>query len=85
MAKSPLKTIRDKCIDCSSGSAQEVRLCTAVNCPLWEYRFGKRPTSVAKKRPQLMDKEYMLKTYGKADGDDVAEDTDADADAEDDQ
>ena len=27
------KALRLRCIDCSGGSAQEVRLCTAVFCP----------------------------------------------------
>ena len=34
------KAIRLKCIDCCGGQANEVRLCTAFKCPLWEYRMG---------------------------------------------
>jgi len=40
----PIKTIRLKCLDCTAGSRKEVRLCTVVQCPLYPYRFGKRPT-----------------------------------------
>jgi len=29
-----------KCLDCSAGSPREVTLCTAFDCPLWEYRCG---------------------------------------------
>ena len=36
----PLKAIRAKCLDCCGGSAKEVRLCTAKDCPLYLYRFG---------------------------------------------
>lgn len=39
----PLKAIRAKCLDCCCGVAQEVRLCQVENCPLYPYRFGKRP------------------------------------------
>ena len=41
--KTPVKTIRQKCLDCCCGSAQEVRLCTVADCPLHPWRFGKRP------------------------------------------
>ena len=39
----PIKAIRAKCIDCSAGSAKEVRLCPVTACPLWPYRMGRRP------------------------------------------
>lgn len=39
----PMKAIRAKCLDCCCGSFHEVRLCTAEKCPLFPYRFGKRP------------------------------------------
>lgn len=39
----PMKAIRLKCPDCMNGSAHEVRLCPCVKCPLYAYRFGKRP------------------------------------------
>ena len=41
----PLKAIRQKCLDCCCYEKKEVRLCAAVNCPLHPYRFGHRPTS----------------------------------------
>jgi hypothetical protein len=40
----PIKAIRFKCLDCMCGSSREVELCTAQDCPLFEYRFGRRPT-----------------------------------------
>jgi hypothetical protein len=40
---SPLKAFRLKCLDCCNGSAQEVRLCTAVDCPSWPFRMGRNP------------------------------------------
>jgi hypothetical protein len=39
----PLKALRLRCIDCSGGSANEVRLCTAMQCPAWPFRMGKNP------------------------------------------
>lgn len=39
----PIKSIRAKCLNCCCSSSNEVKLCTAVNCPLHLYRFGKRP------------------------------------------
>ncbi len=38
----PMKAIRAKCLDCC-GTSHEVRLCTIEKCPLYPYRFGKRP------------------------------------------
>jgi hypothetical protein len=40
---SPLRALRLKCLDCCNGSAREVRLCTAVDCPRWPFRMGKNP------------------------------------------
>jgi len=42
------KAIRDKCIDCSGGSAHEVRHCPVVDCPLWGFRMGRNPWLSAK-------------------------------------
>jgi len=35
-----LKLIRSKCLDCSAGSSNEVRLCPVKDCPLWPFRLG---------------------------------------------
>jgi hypothetical protein len=40
---SPLRAPRLKCLDCCNGSAQEVRLCTGVDCPSWPFRMGRNP------------------------------------------
>ena len=40
---SPMKAIRQKCLDCVYDDVNEVRLCPAVSCPLYEFRFGKNP------------------------------------------
>ena len=42
---SPLRALRLKCLDCCNESAQEVRLCMALDCPSWPFRMGKNPWS----------------------------------------
>ena len=44
----PLKIIRAKCLDCSADSYAEVNRCLVKDCPLWSYRFGKRPETAAR-------------------------------------
>lgn len=41
--KSPLKAIRQFCIDCNGGSPYEVKNCTSPKCALYPFRFGKNP------------------------------------------
>ena len=42
-APSPLKSIRQKCLDCVGGSPNEIRECPSTNCALWPYRMGRNP------------------------------------------
>ena len=50
-AISPLKAIRQKCLDCVCGSPKEVKLCTCGDtkdplnqaCTLFPFRFGHNP------------------------------------------
>lgn len=64
----PMKAIRAKCLDCCCGSSNEVRLCTATGCPLYEFRLGKNPNI---KPRQLTDEqratmaENMRKNLGR--------------------
>lgn len=43
MRMTPMKAIRAKCLDCCAGQVAEIRRCELKNCPLFPYRFGKRP------------------------------------------
>lgn len=43
MKVTPLKAIRAKCLDCSCGSTNEIKLCPVVDCSLYPFRFGKNP------------------------------------------
>jgi len=40
-----LKAVRLNCIDCCSGSKQEVKDCAITNCFMWPFRMGHRPTA----------------------------------------
>lgn len=53
------KMIRKKCVDCCGGSEKEVRLCTAIGCPLWAFRMGNNPLrgKVEKERGKVGKKE----------------------------
>lgn len=39
----PLKAIREKCLDCCADQPGEVRACPSESCPLWLYRMGHNP------------------------------------------
>ena len=39
----PLRSIREKCLDCCCGSAREVKLCPSQECSLYPFRFGHNP------------------------------------------
>ncbi|MDL2217006.1 hypothetical protein LJB81_04680, partial [Desulfovibrio sp. OttesenSCG-928-M14] len=41
--KTPIKSIRAYCLNCSGDNANEVRLCVSPQCKLYPYRLGKRP------------------------------------------
>ena len=41
--RSPLKAIREKCLDCTYGQTNEIKLCPVTYCPLYPFRFGKNP------------------------------------------
>ena len=42
-AITPLRAIREKCLDCSCGNPYEVTNCTIVDCPLYPFRDGHNP------------------------------------------
>ena len=41
--KSPLKAIKKNCIECCGDNQNEVKLCTATSCPLYNFRTGHNP------------------------------------------
>ena len=53
----PCKAIRLKCLDCSGGSSNEVKLCVIPDCPLYPFRFGKNPY---RKKRELTEEEKAV-------------------------
>ena len=47
--KTPIRAIREYCLECSGGSNVEVKLCALERCPLYAFRFGVRPATAAKR------------------------------------
>ena len=43
MKTTPLKAIRQKCLDCSGNQPKEVRFCPCTDCPLFSHRLGRNP------------------------------------------
>ena len=41
--KSPLKALRENCLECCNGSSKEVSLCPVTVCPSYPFRHGKNP------------------------------------------
>lgn len=48
-AKSPLKAIRAFCVICMGCQPRQVAFCTAPNCVLYPFRFGRNPFQSRKK------------------------------------
>lgn len=40
---SPIKAIKEKCLDCCCGNKHEVDVCGIKDCPLFPFRKGKNP------------------------------------------
>lgn len=52
----PLRAIKLKCLDCSCGNRNEVKLCAIESCPLYIYRKGKKP----KKTGQMVAQQEII-------------------------
>jgi hypothetical protein len=48
----PLKTMRKFCLECMCDSVDEVKRCSAPECFLYPYRFGKDPRRANKPRSE---------------------------------
>lgn len=64
MTVSPLKAIREKCLDCNF-NAYEVKHCPCTDCALYPFRFGKNPYR-KKKEYTEEQKENMRERLKKA-------------------
>ena len=54
----PIKAIREKCIDCCCGQKQEVKDCPIFDCPLWGFRMGHNPN--IKRRPMTDEQKNAI-------------------------
>jgi len=41
----PLRALRQHCVECCNGNFAEVRACAAQSCALWLFRHGRNPTA----------------------------------------
>ena len=48
--KSPIPAIREYCLSVCSLTPKEVRLCTCIDCPLYAFRMGIRPSEKTLKK-----------------------------------
>lgn len=48
-AGTPISAIRQKCRDCCCNQIKDINECPVVECPLWPYRYRKRPNNVVDK------------------------------------
>jgi hypothetical protein len=62
---SPLKAIRKNCLICGGGSSEEVRLCPITDCPVYPYRFGKRPATAEAHFAKLKAKKECTEQHKK--------------------
>ena len=67
---SPLRALRLRCVDCCSGSMNEVRLCAAIACPSWPFRMGFNPWRERKELTRAQ-REAMAREAKKTDGEDA--------------
>ena len=42
--RTPYKTFRAKCMDCTQSQYDEIKYCQVPQCPIYPFRFGKKPT-----------------------------------------
>ena len=42
--ETPIKAIRKMCLQCTCNQPKEVRLCPVIDCDLYPYRMGTRPS-----------------------------------------
>lgn len=59
MSATAAKAIRAFCISCSGDVAAEVRRCQVTRCPLWPWRMGKKPSTLARNKPDYLDPEAV--------------------------
>ena len=70
---SPIRAIRNKCLDCTCNSPKEVEACPIKACPLWAFRFGRNPyrkPQSEERRAQAAERMRILQAKKKAEAQD---------------
>jgi hypothetical protein len=57
--QTPLRAIREKCVECCGNCRDEVKFCVVADCPLWRLRFGRLPNTAAQRHPGWLDPELV--------------------------
>jgi hypothetical protein len=64
----PVKAIRQHCIECSGGSRKEVRECVITDCALYPFRFGTNPNRCRVGCPENYDSSLNQDDEGQSQG-----------------
>lgn len=59
----PMQAIKAKCLDCTCGQREEIKLCPIKNCPLYDFRLGNNPNR--KQREYTEEQKQALKERGR--------------------
>ena len=58
----PMKAIRQKCLDCSCGQVSEIKECPIKKCPLYSFRMGyKLDENGNRKKSRTIKQEHLEK------------------------
>lgn len=58
----PMKAIRQKCLDCSCGQVSEIKECPIKKCPLYSFRMGyKLDENGNRKKSRTITQEHLEK------------------------
>jgi len=58
----PMKAIRQKCLDCSCGQVLEIKECPIKKCPLYSFRMGyKLDENGNRKKRRTITQEHLEK------------------------
>lgn len=63
LPRSPLRAIRARCLDCQGHQYSKVRYCDDAECPLWPFRFGRRPETVIMKEGEKSEQLFNPKNF----------------------
>lgn len=56
----PIKAIREKCMDCSVFQPKEIRTCHIIDCALFLFRMGKNPNRKGIGKKKVVSEKKLL-------------------------